>query len=160
MHNTEIRKKILETLYHEFQKEGIASSLGAYSIAREIGIDENDMEFNYQYLEGRGFIKLMKFGSPETGVFLIITPKGIDLVEGPSEFNPPHENKSQCIEIKEIIVGQVIQADLSPINISLFFGHLIQSIQNHPGLQPDEKTHIGGLVLKSIHLVLPLLPKS
>src|SRR5512139_2558273 len=100
MDNTEIRKKILETLYHEFQKEGIPSSLGAYSIAREIGIDENDMDFNYQYLEDKGFIKLMKFGSPETGVFLIITPKGIDLIEGPSEFNLSHGYKSQCIETK------------------------------------------------------------
>ncbi len=97
------------------------------------------------------------------GPILSITSKGIDFIKGPSGFNPPHEYKSQSIEIKGSIVGQVVQANHSTVNISTFFGHLIQSIQNHPDLPPDEKKHwtdvlyemskhplLAGLVLKSI----------
>lgn len=147
MDKIEIRKKILELLYQEYKKTPGHGHGSLPDIAQEIGVDYKEVDFNAQYLSDKDFVRL------GIGRTIEITPKGVDFVEGPHEFNPRSEHISQSFEIGDIKIGTgsvgdivqtqnvdgVVQTHSSTINPSDFFESIIHEIQNQPDLDPKEK---------------------
>jgi len=143
----EIRKKILKFLYQEYEKTPGHGHGSLPDIAQEIGVDYKEVDFNAQYLSDKDFVRL------GIGRTIEITPKGVDFVEGPHEFNPRSEHISQSFEIGDIKIdsgslgdvvqtqniGGVVQTHTTTINPSVFFESIIHEIQNQPDLDPTKK---------------------
>jgi Mn-dependent DtxR family transcriptional regulator len=77
MTNQEIRFKILKLLYGK-EKKSPRRGLGDSDLMEELGISKEELNFNINYLEEKGWVRLDKtFG----GFTANITAEGIDLVE-------------------------------------------------------------------------------
>lgn len=133
MTDNEIRKAILKALYDENRKRPGWGSLGIDALMNVSGITEKEaIYYHLDYLTDRGFLE------GDTWTEKIITARGIDFVEGPSEFNPPQTYLKQSIEISGGHVGQINQAH-TIMNPSLFLGQLAEAIENHPDLDNEKK---------------------
>jgi hypothetical protein len=133
MTDNETRKAILKALYEENRKRPGWGGIGIDVLKNVSGItDEESIDYHLDYLTDRGFLV------GDTATEKIITAKGIDFVEGPSEFNPPQAHLRQSIEISGGNIGQINQAH-TLTNPSLFLGRLAEAIENHPDLDRKKR---------------------
>ena len=133
MDKKEIRKIILRDLYAAFEEQDGVGYISMGEIAEKSGIDIKAIEKQTDFLEELGYARY-----EATGGIIGITPKGINFIEGPSEFNPLTQFTQQSIEIHGGSVGQIIQAHIIN-NPSLFLNRLVEELDNHPDIPPEKK---------------------
>jgi hypothetical protein len=134
MTDIEIRKRILVALYDEYREHSVAGRLNMYELAESFGIDKKNIEFNAQYLIDHGFAEYTAMGG-----FIAITPKGVNFVEGPSEFNPAEEYLQQSIEVSGGEIGQIFQAKEITIKPEALVEDLARIVNDYPDLPPAER---------------------
>jgi len=141
MTDQEIRDKILQAIYEQYKKKGFHSAkILSYGLAREIGVEESAMDRNVQYLVGKGFVT-SGAGGPGSGPPIGITSRGVDVVEGPSKYNPPEDHRKMIIEMKGGNVGQIVQDQHIDINPSIFLEQLNLLIEKYQEVPPDKKKY-------------------
>jgi hypothetical protein len=121
MNNNGIRRRIIEELYNSNEeKPGLMTPHGR--LIDEIGIENNELDRNINYLHEKRFIDLLRAGKYYAAK---ITPKGIDLIENPEEFNTlfPQVNITQNIvqDSSHVVIGSN-----NSININESFNEIYQ----------------------------------
>ena len=121
MNNNQIRRKIIEELYKSNEKKpGLTTPHGR--LRNEIGIEDNELDRNINYLKDKGYIHLttaMDYYAAK------ITDKGIDLIEDNNEFN----TKFPLLSINQNIVQNSTNVNIgsnNSINISDSFNQIYQ----------------------------------
>ena len=133
MTDNEIRKAILKELYDKFRAESGYGDMDMHEFPQRLEIDENISEFNVYFLEAHKFIEFTG-GGGQIG----ITPKGMNFVEGPNEFNPPAQFIRQSVEIHGGQVGQINQAHTIN-NPSQVLEKLADLIEHSPDVEPEKR---------------------
>ena len=129
MNENQIRREILKILYDDERKSSV-SFLDSKTLERNLNIDENDLRFNVNYLENKGYLKKEGFLG---GDFIAnISHKGIDLIENNEEFNTkfPLVNITNVNNSRGVSVNSNnVQIDVNDsINITDSFNKLYKQI--------------------------------
>ncbi len=119
-HPKTIRRWILTKLYERYL-ENPTEMLGPEDFLETGLIDKKQLAVNIHYLYDREFVELITGYNPPMFVAARITPKGIDLIENPKEFDLlfpeyPVDIEEKTAEILETIEQLVFEADLVPLD--------------------------------------------
>lgn len=148
MNDIEIRKAILQKLYAVDRATGSCGSHGYDEFAKELGVDKETLLFNFSYLREKNYVKRATTSS------CCICTKGIDFIEGASEFNPKQQYLQQTIEVTGGSVGQINQAHTIN-NPSYLLDRLTEAVEKAQGIeQPRKKSWLKSLREMSKHPVL------
>jgi len=117
MTNQEIRRKILELLYNEYQIHPYLT-VSAKDLLYKIGITKQELFTNIVYLEEKGYVELQKaLGTPF--ISARISVYGIELVEDESEFNIKFRIRQNITHIEGDMIGVVSQGDNAQITTQI-----------------------------------------
>lgn len=119
-HPKTIRRWILTKLYERYL-ENPTEMLGPEDFLESGLIDKKQLAVNIHYLYDMQLVELITGYNPPMFVAARITPKGIDLIENPREFDLlfpeyPVDLEGKTSEILETIENLVFEADLLPLD--------------------------------------------
>lgn len=118
-HPKAIRRWILEMLYERYL-ENPTEMLGPEDFLETGQVDKKQLAVNIHYLYDKNLVELITGYQPPLFAAVRITPRGIDLVENPIEFNllfPAHPAgiEEETAELLETMEQLVLEADLTPL---------------------------------------------
>ncbi|MGC9054158.1 MAG: hypothetical protein ACP5KS_09770 [Candidatus Hydrogenedens sp.] len=118
-HPKAIRRWILEKLYERYL-ENPTEMLGPEDFLGTELVDKKQLASNIHYLYDKELVELITGYNPPLFVATRITPKGIDLVENPHDFDLlfpayPAGIEDETAELLEIMEQLVVEADLTPL---------------------------------------------
>lgn len=119
-HPKAIRRWILEKLYERYL-ENPTEMLGPEDFLSTELVDKKQLATNIHYLFDKELVELITGYNPPLFVATRITPKGIDLVENPREFDLlfpayPAGVEEETAELLETMEQLVVEADLIPLD--------------------------------------------
>ena len=134
MDKIKIRTLILQDLYAAFEEQDGVGYISMGEIAEKRGIDIKTIEKQTDFLVELGYARY-----EATGGIIGIAPKGINFVEGASEFNPLPQFIRQTIEIHGGTVGQINQAHMinDPSSFLNAVADAVDAVQN---IDPSKKS--------------------
>jgi len=104
----EIRAVILKRLYEEKRKKP-HSWIDIYSLAEELDLSKEEIEFHLSYLEEKGFVKCERFIGG--GGIVKIAALGVDAVENPDLFVKDSPFLQQLIIFGDVKNSTILQAE-------------------------------------------------
>lgn len=161
-----IRMQILRMLY-DYEQQKPRGSMGQerndiFAVLRFMfNVPEKIMDFNIEYLEGKGLVKLIKsWGGGILWRNASITPLGIDAVEGKQVFTPElpflNVNIQQVGDVYGGQVSQAIGSNISTLQVSDSFDIVQKAIRERTDLSDEKKTE----ALESLQTIVEEVKKE